>query len=48
VQAVNIPNGGIDIAVFGYQAVLVNDPRAIIDVTVAALPLASSGRGASK
>jgi len=50
VQAVNIPNGGIDIAVFGYQAVLVNDPRAIIDVTVAALPLAdtSSRRGASK
>jgi hypothetical protein len=34
VQAVNIPNGGIDIAVFGYQAVLVNDPRAIVDVAV--------------
>jgi hypothetical protein len=34
VQAVNIPNGGIDIAVFGYQAVLVNDPRGIVDVTV--------------
>jgi hypothetical protein len=47
VQAVNIPNGGIDIAVFGYQAVLVNDPRAIIDVTVAALPLATS-RGTAK
>jgi hypothetical protein len=51
VQAVNIPNGGIDIAVFGYQAVLVNDPRAIVDVTVTALPLvaaATSSRGNGK
>jgi hypothetical protein len=44
VQAVNIPNGGIDIAVFGYQAVLVNDPRAIVDVAVGgALPLDAEG-----
>jgi hypothetical protein len=42
VQAVNIPNGGIDIAVFSYQAVLVNDPRGLVDVTVGpALPLAA-------
>lgn len=34
VQAVNIPNGGVDIGIFGYCAVLVNDPRAVVDVTV--------------
>ncbi|MGY4645891.1 hypothetical protein [Cellulomonas sp. URHB0016] len=46
VQAVNIPNGGIDIAVFGYQAVLVNDPRALVDVTVGpVLPLAEAAPG---
>jgi hypothetical protein len=47
VQAVNIPNGGIDIAVFGYQAVLINDPRAIVDVTVGPVVPLSSGRGRS-
>jgi hypothetical protein len=46
VQAVNIPNGGIDIAVFGYQAVLVNDLRAIINVTVGGV--ARSGVSAKK
>lgn len=29
VQAVNIPNGGVDLGVFGYNALLVNDDRAI-------------------
>ena len=28
-QALNIPNGGIDLGVFGYNAVIVNDDRAI-------------------
>lgn len=34
VQAVNIPNGGVDIGVFGFAANLVNDSRGIVDVTV--------------
>ncbi len=34
VQAVNIPNGGVDLGVFGFDAVLVNDDRGIVDVTV--------------
>lgn len=38
-QAVNLPNGGVDIGIFGFSAVLVNDDRGIVDVTVApALP----------
>lgn len=48
VQAVNIPNGGIDIAVFAYQAVIVNDPRGIVDVTVATTPLAATSSKSSK
>lgn len=32
VQAVNIPNGGIDLAVFAYQATLVNDARGLVKV----------------
>lgn len=38
VQAVNIPNGGVDLGVFGYWASLINDPRAIVSVTVATPP----------
>lgn len=34
VQALDIPRGGIDIAVFGYAAKIVHDPRAILSVTV--------------
>lgn len=34
VQAVNLPNGGVDIGLFGFDAVLVNDSRGIVDVTV--------------
>lgn len=34
VQAVNIPNGGVDIGVFGYAADLVNDSRGLVAVTV--------------
>ena len=34
VQAENLPNGGVDIGVFGFDAVLVNDARGVVDVTV--------------
>jgi hypothetical protein len=34
VQAVNLPNGGIDIGVFGFAADLVNDARGLVAVTV--------------
>lgn len=30
VQAENIPNGGIDLGVFGYNAVIINDARALL------------------
>ena len=33
VQAVNIPNGGVDLAVFSYQATMVNDARGLVNVT---------------
>ena len=36
VQAVNIPNGGVDIGVFGFAADLVNDARGLVAVTVTA------------
>jgi hypothetical protein len=40
VQAVNIPNGGIDIAVFLYAAEMINDDRGIVKATVGTgLPL---------
>lgn len=34
VQSVNLPNGGIDLGVFGFSATLVNDSRGLVDVTV--------------
>ena len=34
VQAVNIPNGGVDIGVFGFAADIVNDSRGLVEVTV--------------
>ena len=34
VQAVNIPNGGVDIGVYGYAADIVNDARGLVVVTV--------------
>lgn len=34
VQAVNIPQGGVDIAVFGYHGLIVNDARGLSRVTV--------------
>ena len=36
VQAVNIPNGGIDIGVFGYAGDLLNDARGLVKQTVTA------------
>jgi hypothetical protein len=38
VQAVNIPNGGIDIAVFLYAGEIINDAAGIVKVTVTAGP----------
>jgi hypothetical protein len=38
VQAVNIPNGGIDLGVFAYSSTIVNDSRGVAMVTVTALP----------
>jgi hypothetical protein len=38
VQAVNIPNGGVDIGIFGYCAILVNDPRGVIVADVTTVP----------
>jgi hypothetical protein len=38
VQAVNIPNGGIDLGVFGYSATLINDPAGIVKATVVVIP----------
>jgi hypothetical protein len=37
VQAVNLPNGGVDVGLFGFDATLVNDSRAVVDVTVGAV-----------
>lgn len=33
VNAVNLPNGGVDLGVFGYHAILVNDARGLSKVT---------------
>lgn len=33
VQAANIANGGIDLGVYTYQALIINDPRAILKIT---------------
>lgn len=34
VQALNIPNGGVDVGVFGYGALLVNDPGSLFKATI--------------
>lgn len=39
VQAVNIPNGGIDLGVFAYASTIVNDARGIALVTVGTAPV---------
>ncbi len=47
VQAVNIPNGGVDIALFGYQGEIIQDDRGVVSVTVTAPP-PEAARAASK
>jgi hypothetical protein len=37
VRAVDLPKGGMDVAVFGYTADLVNDPLGLVSVTVSAV-----------
>jgi hypothetical protein len=36
ITAQNIPNGGVDIGLFSYAAMIINDPRALVAVTVTA------------
>lgn len=38
VRAENIPNGGVDVGVFGYIAVIVNDPAAVYKATYIPVP----------
>jgi HK97 family phage prohead protease len=38
VQAVDVANGGIDLGVFGYHALIINDARAVIKTTVTPAP----------
>ena len=47
-QAINIPNGGVDIALVGYQGTLIHDDRAVVAIVVApALPLGRSGKASA-
>lgn len=39
VQAVDLPRGGVDLAVFGYHGTLINDARALFKTTVSAAPV---------
>jgi HK97 family phage prohead protease len=49
VQAVNIPNGGVDLAVFGYTTLIVNDAASVATVTIGVDPGgARSSRSSSK
>jgi hypothetical protein len=45
-QALNIPNGGVDIGLVGYQGTIINDARGVVAVTIPAIPGAT--RSASK
>lgn len=47
VQAVNIPNGGVDLAVFAYQALLVNDARGLVKVGPGQTPPPVEGQAAA-
>lgn len=38
VQALDVANGGIDLGVFGYHALIINDARALIKTTVVPVP----------
>jgi hypothetical protein len=48
VQALNIPNGGIDVALFGYQGQIVHDARGVVKVAAPVLPLAASSKSTPK
>ena len=43
VEAVNIPNGGIDLALFGYQGTIVQNAVGLSAATVTVTPLADAG-----
>jgi hypothetical protein len=42
-QALNLPNGGIDVAVMGYQGQLIHDARGIVKVTIDSTPPVDEG-----
>lgn len=44
VRAENIPNGGVDIGVFGYGALIINDPRAVFTNAAPALAAAKTAK----
>src|SRR5699024_1381139 len=46
VNAVDLPKGGVDLGLFGYHGLIVNDERAIITGTVGAGSGGSGGSGA--
>ena len=48
VQAINLPNGGIDFALFGYWAQMVHDDDGLATITVSGTTTRSSGRTAKK
>lgn len=48
VQAINIPNGGVDIALFSYQALLVNDARGLVKVGPGVTPSEPAAAAAAK
>ena len=48
VQAINVPNGGIDLALFGYWANMVHDDDGLVTASVTAAGGTTSGRAAAK
>ena len=48
VQAINLPNGGIDLALFGYHANMVHDPAGLAKCSVTVTAGRSSSRTAKK
>jgi len=47
VQAINVPNGGVDLGVFGYWAQQVHDPDGLAKAQVTVTPLASDSGSSS-
>jgi hypothetical protein len=48
VQAINLPNGGIDAALYGYQGYIVHDDRGLVTTTVTVAAMAAATRAAKK